>query len=262
MTAKPPRRWTGTAVIAIANQKGGVGKTTIAFNLAKGLAARGYRVLAVDNDPQGNLTAACLDRPDQLTANVLDIYDGTLSLRPHAVAPRLDLYGADIHLAKVADQEFDVVFRLAEGLDTLAGCYDVVLIDCLPSFGYLNMAALLAARWLLLPTKPAPFALAGMKDLFDTIEKVKRPRLNPDLETLGIILNLVEPTRIGRALEDVLRRTYQDTVFRTTLKKGVKWEESPAFSQSILEYDPTGKLAAQFAAFLDEVIDRLSLSHP
>ena len=262
MTTPSHPRWAGTAVIAIANQKGGVGKTTIAFNLAKGLAARGYRGLAVDKDPQGNLTAACLDQPEQLTANVLALYEGTVSLAPHPVGPGLDLYGADLHLAKVADQTFDVVFRLADGLDALAGRYDVVLIDCLPSFGYLNMAALLAARWLLLPTKPAPFALAGLTDLFDTIAKVQRPRLNPDLETLGIVLNLVEPTNLATDLEAVLRRTYRDTVFRTTLPKGVKWEESPAFGQSILEYAPQGKLAARFEALLGEVIDRLSLSSP
>ncbi len=255
-------RWDSMAVVAIANQKGGVGKTTIAFNLAKGLAARGYRVLAVDNDPQGNLTGAFLDDPEQLTANVLELYEGNMSLKPHSVGLKLDLYGSDIHLAKVADQEFDVVFRLAERLDALAGRYDVVLVDCLPSFGYLNMAALLAARWLLLPTKAAPFALAGMKDLFDTIEKVKRPRLNPDLETLGIVLNLVEPTSLGKELEEVLRQKYQDKVFRTTLRKGVKWEESPAFSQSIMEYDPKGKLASQFEDFLTEVVQRLSLSKP
>lgn len=250
------------AVVAIANQKGGVGKTTVAFNLAKGLSARGYRVLAVDNDPQGNLTGALLDRPDRLTANVLELYNGNMSLTPHRINTNLDLYGSDIHLAKVADQEFDVVFRLAEGLDAVAGQYDVVLVDCLPSFGYLNMAALLAARWLLLPTKPAPFALAGMKDLFDTIEKVKRPRLNPDLETLGIVLNFVETTSIAKELEEVLRQKYQDKVFRSILRKGVKWEESPAFNQSIMEYDPKGKLASQFDEFLTEFIERLSLSKP
>lgn len=250
------------AVVAVANQKGGVGKTTIAFNLAKGLSARGFRVLAVDNDPQGNLTGAFLEDPDRLTANVLDLYNGNMPLEPHQVSDKLFLYGSDIHLAKVADMEFDVVFRLAEGLDEVADQYDVVLIDCLPSFGYLNMAALLAARWLLLPTKPAPFALAGMKDLFDTIEKVKRPRLNPDLETLGIVLNYVEATSIAKELEEVLREKYQDKVFRSILRKGVKWEESPAFNQSIMEYDPKGKLALQFDEFLTEFIQRLSLSQP
>lgn len=248
------------AVVAITNQKGGVGKTTITFNLAKGLANSGYRVLAVDNDPQGNLTGSFIDNPAGITANILNLYEGDMNVEPQEISDNLYLLGSDIHLAKVADKEFDVVFRLAEGLDIISDRYDIVLIDCLPSFGYLNMAALLAARWVLIPTKAAPFALTGMKDLFDTIEKVKRPRLNPDLEVLGIVLNLVESTTISRELEETLREQYQELMFRTSISKGVKLEESPSFNQSIMEYDPRGKTSIQFQSFLSEFVERLSLS--
>ena len=247
------------SVIAITNQKGGVGKTTFAFNLSKGLASRGHRVLVVDNDPQGNLTSAFLEDPTALEANVLDFYEGRVgSVQPQTVGQGLELIGANIHLSRIAESEFEVIFRLKEGLEGLKGSYDFVLIDCLPSFGYLNMAALNAADRVLIPTKPAPFALAGLKDLFDTVSKVQR-RLNADLKVLGIVLNLVEGRRttLGGELEGVLRETYGDLVFETSIHKGVKLEESPSFNQSVMEYDPGGKPAQQLEALLGEMLSRL-----
>lgn len=245
------------SVIAINNQKGGVGKTTMAFNLAKGLVERGHKVLAIDNDPQGNLTSAFLEDPTELKADILGIYQDGGQVNPERVGDNLSLIGATIHLAKTADSDFDIIFRLREGIEGLKEEYDFILIDCLPSFGYLNMAALTAADAVLIPVKPAPFALAGLKDLFDTIEKAKR-RLNEGLKVLGIVLNLVEgrQTTIGGELEAVLRETYADLVFESKINKGVKLEESPAFSQSIMEYDPKGKQAVQFNLLLDEFIKR------
>ena len=150
--------------IAIANQKGGVGKTTIALNLAQGLAARGYHTLAVDNDAQGNLTSGLLDDPTLLAANVLSFYDDERSaVHPQSIQKHLELIGADIRLAKITDQGFEVIFRLREGLDTLQHAYDFILIDCVPSFGYLSAASLYATDGVLIPVKPAPFALQGLK---------------------------------------------------------------------------------------------------
>ncbi|MFA5261457.1 MAG: ParA family protein [Candidatus Omnitrophota bacterium] len=245
--------------IAVINQKGGVGKTTITFNLAKGLAGNGSRVLVIDNDPQGNLTGAFLNDPTSLQANVLDIYAGEKKkITPDKINDNLYLIGSNIHLSKISDGEFDIIFRLKEGLETIKQDYDYVLIDCLPAFGYLNMAALNAADFVLIPTKPAPFALAGLKDLLNTIRKVKK-RINPDLKVLGIVLNLIEgrKTTIADELERVLRNEYSGLIFTTKLNKGVKVEESPAFCQSIMEYDPSGKLAEQFKSFLDEFIKRI-----
>jgi chromosome partitioning protein len=131
--------------IAIANQKGGVGKTTIALNLAQGLAARGYHTLAVDNDAQGNLTSGLLDDPTVLAANVLSFYDEEQpAVHPHQIQTHLELIGADIRLAKITDRDFEVIFRLREGLDALRHAYDFILIDCVPSFGYLSAASLYA----------------------------------------------------------------------------------------------------------------------
>ena len=246
------------SVIAITNQKGGVGKTTFAFNLSKGLAQLGYKVLVIDNDPQGNLTSAFLEDPTTLEANILDFYEGRLGIVPQTVAQGLELIGANIHLSRIAEGELEVIFRLKEGLQALEQSYDFVLIDCLPSFGYLNMAALNAADYVLTPTKPAPFALAGLKDLFDTTSKVQK-RLNKKLEVLGIVLNLVEgrQTTLGGELESVLRETYGELVFKASIHKGVKLEESPSFNQSVMEYDPGGKAAKQLEALLGEMLARL-----
>jgi len=248
-----------TKTISIINQKGGVGKTTITFNLAKGLAEKGNIVLVIDNDPQGNLTGAFLNDPTKLKSNILDLYSNdNTRVSPEKINGNLYLIGANIHLSKISDGEFDIIFRLKEGLEKIKQGFDYVLIDCLPAFGYLNMAALNAADFVLIPTKPAPFALAGLKDLLATISKVQK-RINPDLKILGIVLNLIEgrKTTIADELERVLREEYGKLIFTTKLNKGVKVEESPTFFQSIMEYDPQGKLAGQFQSLLEEFIQRI-----
>lgn len=249
-----------TEVMAITNQKGGVGKTTITFNLAKELASRNFSVLVVDNDPQGNLTS-CFSYDDhrQPTANVLRIYErSTEGLVPDKISDNLHLIGSDIQLAKISESGFDIIFSLKEWIDNIKNSYDFILIDCLPSFGYLNMAALYAADSLLVPTKSAPFAFAGLKDLFDTVQKTQK-RLNPNLRVLGLVLNLVEgrSTSMGAELERDLRDTYGDLVFKSIIHKGIKLEESPSFARSIAEYDPKGKPTQQFQAFTTEILERL-----
>jgi chromosome partitioning protein len=247
-------------IIAIANQKGGVGKTTISFNLANGLARCGHSVLVIDNDPQGNLTGAFLQDPTTLKANILDFYEDRYNTIPQNINSNLALIGANIQLSKVADGDFEIIYKLKEGLETLTQQYDFVLIDCLPSFGYLNMAALNAAHYVLIPTKPAPFALMGLKDFFSTVEKAKK-RLNDKLQVLGIILNLVEgrKTTIAEELENTLRETYGNLVFETIISKGTKLEESPSFNQSIMDYDPKSKQTLQFNDFLKEFLKRVQL---
>ena len=246
--------------ITFANQKGGVGKTTLAFNLAKGLAGRGHHILVIDNDPQGNLTSSFLENPpQQLTANVLSLYDQEATpLRPQTVGEGLDLIGADISLSLVNERAFDVIFLLREGLQGIREHYDFILIDCLPSFGYLKTAALNATDQVLIPIKPSPYALQGLKDLLGTIGKV-RERLNQPLQVLGMVLNMVEgkPTRLALEIEEVLRRQYPELVFENVVHKAVKMEESPSFHQSIMEYEPRGKAAAQFDGFMDEFLRRL-----
>ena len=243
---------------SVSNQKGGVGKTTISFNLAKGLSLNGYKVLAIDNDPQGNLTCSFTEDPFSIKAKTLDWYEGKKVI-PHVITENLHLVGADLKLARVSEKAFDVVFGIKEGLSKLDNQnYDIVIIDCLPSFGHMHLAALIAADYALIPIKPSPYAVHGIKDLFDTIIKAK-DRLNPALDIFGIIINLIDGRKLimEREIEEGLRESYPDLVFKSKLSKRVKMEESPGFCQSLFEYDPKGASTKEFKIFIDEFIKRM-----
>jgi len=245
--------------IAVANQKGGVGKTTLSFNLAQILSKKkGMKVLAVDNDPQGNLTSSFLDENTPLQADILEAYEKE-TLATQRISGSLSLVGSNIKLARVAEGDFDIIFRLKEALGKMNGDFDYTIIDCLPSFGYLHMAALNAADYVLIPVKPAPYALAGMSDLFNTIEKVKKRGLNENLNVLGIVINQVDGRKpvMEREMEEVLRENYGDLVFTTKIRKRVKVEESPAFQQPITEYEPNGDSAKEFKKLAGELLKRI-----
>jgi chromosome partitioning protein len=246
-------------IIAVANQKGGVGKTTIAFNLSKFLAKEGKKVLVIDNDPQGNLTASFLENPLSLSANVLEIYNKkSTKIEPQLVDSNISLLGSNIHLAKVAENNFDTVFELKEWLNNRKQDYDFTIIDSLPSFGYLNMASLNAADHVLIPTQPSPYAYQGINDLMDVIDKMKG-RTNPNLNILGFLFNKVEGTQIAMEHEKSLRKRFSELVFKTVINKGVRAEESPSFQKSIAEYDPKSKVAGQFADFFKEFKEKLAV---
>lgn len=243
--------------VAITNQKGGVGKTTIAFNLAKGLAKQGYKVLAIDNDPQGNLTEALIPDINKLQANIFNIYKGEGGVIPDKIGDNLDLIGATIHLAKISEEMFDLVFRLQEGIQHIENNYDFIFIDCLPSFGYLHTAALKAADKVLIPIKPAPFALSGLEDLFDVILKMKS-RINENLDILGILITFFEKTSIAKWADQSLREYQGDLVFNSVISKSVKLEESPMVYQSIMEYATNSKQANQFQIFISEFLEKVN----
>lgn len=248
--------------IAIANQKGGVGKTTISFNLAKILSKRRKSiVLAVDCDPQGNLTSSFIEKLQDRSCNIIAAFDGN-SLKPLKITNSLYLLCSNINLAPVSEREFQVIFRLKEGLERLSDedpvRFNYVIIDCLPSFGHLHLAALNAADYVLIPIKPTPYALAGMKDLFETIEKTRK-YFNPKLKALGIIINQADGRNpvIEREMEAALRDMYGDIVLKSTIRKRIKLVESSALQSSITEYDPHGPSAQEFKAVVNEIIRRL-----
>ena len=243
--------------VSITNQKGGVGKTTITFNTAIGLAEQGYKILAIDNDPQGNLTSAFLEQPENLSADIFSIYSDETVI-PIQIQENLFFIGATISLSRISESDFDLVFKLKEYLEGIKQNYDYILIDCLPSFGYLNLSALNASDYVVIPVKPAPFALRGLKDLFDTIKKTQK-RLNPTLKVAGIVLNLLEKTVLHGDIQKVLQEEYGDYIFNISLSKGVKFEESPAFNESIFKYAPQSKQTQQFNQFLREFLVRIAL---
>ena len=250
-------------IIAIANQKGGVGKTTITFNLAHILAKhRQTNVLAIDNDPQGNLTGSFLKELPQTEAHILNLYDGKFT-DPIEINKQLHLLGSDISLAPVAERDFAVIFKLKEGIDQLKPknqpTFDYTLIDCLPSFGHLQLAALNAADFVLIPVRPTPYALAGMQDLFKTIEKTRK-YFNPNLKVAGIIVNLVDGRRIviEREMEVALRETYGSLVFKNRINKRVQVEESPTLHQGMIQYDPKSSAANAFRAVARELKRRIN----
>lgn len=242
-----------------AMQKGGVGKTTFTFNLGKGLASRGYRVLFIDNDPQGDLSQACLgDVNIPVSSNTMRLYENGSKVEPLPISENLNLIGTDIELTLAQEKNFEVIFDFADRVSELVNDFDYILIDSLPSFGIMHTAALLASDTVCIPTKAAPFSMKAIKMLMDTVNKIKRPRMNPDLKVLGIIINHVEgsQTSLGKEIERQLRDFYQDMIFENKINRTVKIEESPAFKESVMEYMPDSKAAEQYGLVVDEFIKR------
>jgi chromosome partitioning protein len=249
-------------IIAIANQKGGVGKTTTAINLAAALAQRGKRVLLADLDPQANSTISFL----QIEEIDLSIYDFLMDtgLRLDQVVRQtrvenVDLLPSRINLAKLEGQligELDAPFRLKDRIARLENDYDVILIDTPPTLGLITVNALVAATHLIIPIQSSYFALEGTDDLLDTIERIKA-RPNPQLEVLGVVVTLHDRrTTLSRDIYDQICQVFGSKVFETTISKSVRLEESPAYRESIFHYAPQSSGAIEYANLCDEVISR------
>jgi len=257
-----PGSVTQPRILAIVNQKGGVGKTTTAVNLATALAAVKKRVLLIDFDPQGNASTGLGITRQNRRVTSYDVLLGGVSVIDAAVttpipllslvSSSVDLSGAEIELVEIAEREF----RLRKSLVGIAGAYDYVLIDCPPSLGLLTLNALVAAHAVLVPLQCEFYALEGLSHLVRTVERVKRS-LNPELEIQGVVLTMFDKrNNLSDLVAADVRGHFGDKVYDTVIPRNVRISEAPSHGKPVLIYDFRSAGAQAYIHLASEVLRR------
>lgn len=260
---KPVKHVIGqTRVIAIINQKGGVGKSTTAVNLAAALGEMEKQVLLIDLDPQGNSSSGLGIEKSQVQYCIYDVLLNEVPIEQviipdvveglDVVPATINLAGAEVELVSEIAREN----RLKDAVGSLRGKYDYILIDCPPSLGLLTVNALVAADKLLIPIQCEFYALEGVTKLLDSMKRVKS-RLNPTLDIFGVLLTMYDGrTTLSRQVVQEVRGYFGKSVFETLIPRTVKLSEAPSFGQPITQYDPDGKGAQSYISLAKEVITR------
>jgi len=252
-------------ILSIANQKGGVAKSTTAINLSAGLSLKGFKVLLIDTDPQGNSTRVFI-HPDVEIDLEKSLYNTILNFAPLSsiiqetrfnnlsfVPSHIRLSSADLELAQAFDNRSE---RLKRALSRLKDQYDYIIIDNPPSLGLLTINSFVASDKLIIPVSTGFFALTGLVQLQESIDMVKQTQLNPSLNILGVLCTFSDRTNVSRDVEKQLRKYFSELVFETVIPKNVSLEEAHSNHTHIFDYAPNSAGARAYKALVKEVVSR------